>query len=71
MGYDAAIVLFDAMQRAANLDSKEIRDALAATREFKAVTGTISIDANRNAQKAAAIIKIENNRHHYVTTIAP
>jgi len=56
LGYDAARVLFDAMARAPSLDGKELRDAIAATKDFKGVTGTFSIDENRDAKKSAVIL---------------
>ncbi|HEY2409321.1 MAG TPA: ABC transporter substrate-binding protein [Polyangiaceae bacterium] len=71
LGYDAAAVLVDAIARAGTLDSKAIRDALAATKDFEGVTGKITIDAQRNAQKSAAVLKIEGGKAHYETTIAP
>jgi branched-chain amino acid transport system substrate-binding protein len=71
LGYDAAAVLVDAIARAGSLDSKAIRDALAATKDFEGVTGKITIDAQRNAQKSAVVLKIEGGKAHYETTIAP
>ena len=59
MGYDAAMVLVDALNRASDpTDKKAIRDALAATKNFRGVTGVISIDDQRNASKPAVMLKI-------------
>jgi branched-chain amino acid transport system substrate-binding protein len=71
LGFDAANLLFDAMERAGTTDPTAVRDALAATREFPGVSGTIRIDENRNAVKPAAILKIAEGRFEYVETIAP
>ncbi len=57
LGYDAALVLFDALERAPSTSGKDLRDAIAATKNFTGVTGTFSIDENRNAMKSAVIIK--------------
>jgi branched-chain amino acid transport system substrate-binding protein len=62
LGYDAALVLFDAMERAPSLKGPELRDALAATKNFTGVTGTFSIDANRNAKKSAVIVEYKGGK---------
>lgn len=71
LGYDAAIVLFDAIRRAGKTDPKSIRDALAATKNFEAVSGTISINENRDAEKSAVILAIEDGKAKYRATVAP
>ncbi|HWU85893.1 MAG TPA: ABC transporter substrate-binding protein [Kofleriaceae bacterium] len=62
LGYDAALVLFDAMDRAPSLSGKDLRDAIAATKSFTGVTGTFSIDEKRNAQKSAVVIEYKNGQ---------
>ncbi len=62
LGYDAALVLFDAIERAPSLDGKALRDAIAATKDFTGVTGTFSIDENRNAQKSAVIVEYKGGK---------
>lgn len=69
MGYDAALVLAEAIRTAGSEDPKKIRDALAGIKNFQAVTGMISIDENRNAVKPAVVLKIEDGKFKYVTTI--
>jgi branched-chain amino acid transport system substrate-binding protein len=71
LGYDAAMLLFDAMKRSKSLDGKELAAAIAATRDFAGVTGTISIDAERNAVKPAVVLEIKDGKPTYVTTIEP
>jgi branched-chain amino acid transport system substrate-binding protein len=71
LGYDAAGVLFDAIRRAGKVESAAIRDALAATKDFDGVTGKISIDAGRNAQKSVVILRIESGRAKFDSSIAP
>lgn len=60
LAYDAAKLVCDAIERAGSAEPEAIKDALAATSEFKAVTGTLSIDENHNAQKALVVIKLDN-----------
>lgn len=62
LGYDAALVLFDAMERAPSLQGKALRDALAETKDFTGVTGTFSIDEDRNAQKSAVIVQFKGGK---------
>ena len=71
LGYDSAMILADAMKRAGTTDAAKVRDALAATKDFHAVTGIITIDANRNASKPAVILEIKDGAFKYVETIAP
>jgi len=60
--YDAARMLFDAFKRAKSQESADIRDALAATKNFPGVTGKITLDANRNAQVPVYILRIEGGK---------
>ena len=71
MGYDAALVLIDAIKRAKTLSSPDIRDALAETKNFPGVTGHITIDANRNATKPAVVLKIAGGAYQFVMSIDP
>ena len=42
LGYDALMLVVDAIERAGSADPDAIRDELEKTRDFNAVTGTIS-----------------------------
>lgn len=50
---------------------KKLRDLIAATRGYAGVTGTITLDENRNATKPAVVIEIKDARKVYNTTIQP
>jgi branched-chain amino acid transport system substrate-binding protein len=71
LGYDAARILADSMKRAKSLSGPDLRDAIAATKDFQGVTGKITIDKDRNAQKPAVVLQIRGKAYHYVTTISP
>ncbi|HVP60116.1 MAG TPA: ABC transporter substrate-binding protein [Myxococcaceae bacterium] len=71
LGYDAAKVAADAMNRAPSLDRGAIRNAIAATRNFPGVTGTITLDEKRNATKPAVVLEVGKGKTRYVATIAP
>jgi branched-chain amino acid transport system substrate-binding protein len=67
--YDAARLLYDAMTRATGLAPDPIKDAIAATKGFQGATGTINIDANRNAQKPIVIVQIKGGKFTYSSTV--
>jgi hypothetical protein len=69
LGYDAVKLLADAIGRAGTTDGPAIREALATTRNFEGVTGRITIDENRNALKAAVILRLQDGRFVYFDTV--
>jgi branched-chain amino acid transport system substrate-binding protein len=71
LGYDSVLVLADAIRRAGSTDRAAIRDAIAATKNFEAVTGTITINEKRDASKNAVIITVKNGAFQFVQSIAP
>jgi branched-chain amino acid transport system substrate-binding protein len=71
LGYDSAGVMVDAIRRAGSTDEPAVRDALAATRDFPGVTGSTSMDKDRNASKAAVIIMVKDGKFKFVQSIAP
>ena len=58
-------------KRAGGTDAAKLRDALAATKDFKGITGVITIDEKRNASKSAVIMTIENAAMKFMQTVAP
>jgi branched-chain amino acid transport system substrate-binding protein len=71
LAYDALRFLTEAIQRAGTTDGPKLRDALAATKNFAAVTGIISMDRDRNAVKPAVILKLLDGKYVYQETIQP
>lgn len=63
--YDATRLLADAMGRAKTDTPEGIRDAIAATKNFAGATGSISINAERNAEKPVVIVKIKDKKFTY------
>ena len=59
LAYDAAKVLADAIKRAGGTDSAKLKDAINATKNFAGVTGSISLDATRNAVKPAVVLALD------------
>jgi len=70
-GYDAAMVLGDAMKRAKTLANEDVRQAIADTKSYPGVTGTITIDQNRDAMKPAVVIEIKNKQFVFKESINP
>lgn len=71
LGYDAAMLLFDAIKRAGSTDGEKIRNELSKTKDFNGVTGNISINESRNAVKPAVVVEVKNGKFKYKETIAP
>jgi len=71
LSYDAARLLADAIERAGSTEGRRVRDALASTKDFAGVTGTITMDADRNPVKPAVILKVEKGRFRFAAAVAP
>jgi len=71
LGYDAAKILADAISRAGSVDGSKLRDAIASTKNYVGVTGTITIGPDRNAVKPLVVLKVENGKYGLVETIKP
>ena len=71
LGYDAAGVLFEAVKKSGKTDPAGIREGLAGVKNFEGVSGNISINANRDADKSAVIVAIEGGKGKYRATVSP
>ncbi len=71
LGYDSAMILADAIKRAGTTESAKLREAIAATKDYKGITGAITLDEKRNASKSAVIMTIENAGYKFLQTVAP
>jgi branched-chain amino acid transport system substrate-binding protein len=73
LAYDAAKVLADAIKRAGGTDSVKLKDAINSTKGFAGVTGTITLDASRNAVKPAVALELTpaQNKFTFKETIYP
>jgi branched-chain amino acid transport system substrate-binding protein len=71
LGYDAARVAIESLKRAKDLTGPSVRDAIAQTKDFPGVAGTVTLDDNRNAVKSAVVLKVGDGKTQYVTTINP
>jgi len=60
LGYDAAKLLADAIERAGEADPVKIKEALEATKDFPGITGSMSIDENHNPVKNIVVIEYKD-----------
>jgi len=71
LGYDAALLLINALERSGTTEPAALRDAIASTRGLFGATGRTDIDKNRNASKAATIMTVKSGKFSYVGEVAP
>jgi branched-chain amino acid transport system substrate-binding protein len=71
LGYDAMLLVADAMTRAGSTEGPKVRAAIAATRDFPGVTGRTTIDPDRNSAKPAVILTLKDGRTQFVDAVAP
>ena len=71
LGYDGAMLLADSIKRAGVYESAKVAEALAATKDFQAVTGKTSLDASHDAVKSAVIVGFKDGKQVYRATVNP
>jgi branched-chain amino acid transport system substrate-binding protein len=71
LGYDAGLLLTQALKNAPNAKPEEIKAALGAIEDFPCVSGKITFDEWGNPIKSAAVLEYTNEGQKYVTTINP
>jgi len=71
LGYDSVYLMADALTRAGSTDKAKVRDALASTRGFQGVSGTITMNADRDPVKEAVVVAIKDGKAVFVTSIKP
>ncbi|WP_425061066.1 Leu/Ile/Val-binding protein [Sporomusa carbonis] len=71
LGYDAAYVLVDAIKRANSTEPAKIREALAATKDFKGAAGDLTLNSTHDAVKGAVIIEMKDGKQVYKETVKP
>lgn len=71
LGYDAIGIIVDAIGRAKTTKSEDINVAILATRNYPGVTGSITIDENRNSRKAAVVLETTENAFVFKNKVNP
>jgi branched-chain amino acid transport system substrate-binding protein len=71
LGFDAYMLLLDAIQRAGSVEPGKISAALAETRGFLGVTGITTINETHDAEKPVGIAVIQEGKRVYLGSIQP
>lgn len=71
LGYDGILVIADAYKRAGSNDAEAMRKALGSTSGFKGVTGVISMNSSRDAEKEAVVLKTLADKAVFAAKVAP
>ncbi len=71
LGYDAYMLLVDAIKRAGSTNGDAIRDAIASTKKFEGVTGWITIDQDHNAVKSAVVKTVKDGQFKFLAVVEP
>lgn len=70
LAYDATYMMATAIENAGSTDSQAIIDAMAAL-EYDGLTGHMTFDEDRNPQKSAVIVSIQDNAYKFVENYDP
>jgi len=71
LGYDAMMLMANAIARSGSVDRNKIKDAIANTRSFEGVTGIINFNDYGDPIKSAVFMEIRNGRPYYLKVMEP
>lgn len=71
LAFDATNLMLDALNRAGEADPLKVDAAIAATKDFKTVTGSVTIDDLHNAVKSAVVIELDKGVDVKATLVNP
>jgi len=71
LGYDAYMIVLDAIKRAGKADPAGITKAMGETKGFEGVTGSTTINASHDAEKPVGLVTIKDGKKTYVGSITP
>lgn len=71
LGADAYFLLVNAMKVAGSTEGPKVRDALAGTKDFRGVSGVMTMGQDGNPVKNMVVNKVENGKFVYYMTITP
>lgn len=69
MGYDALVVLADAIRRANSTQPEKLREALATTREFPGLTAQITTDPELARTEVIPVLKLDNGKISFLEMV--
>lgn len=71
LGYDAYMLVMDAIERAESYEAEDIKTELAKTQNFIGATGTMTMLEDQNPSKEAVILRVGEAAYEFVTYIYP
>lgn len=71
LGYDAYLVILNAIDESGSLDPIVINKYIAQTRGFEGAAGYISLNSNGDAIKSAVLKEVRNGKFEYLTIVEP
>ncbi len=71
LGFDAYLLAIHAIENQMENQTGNLRDSLAAIREYAGATGSITFDENGDPIKSIMIMTIENGEYHHKYTVEP
>jgi branched-chain amino acid transport system substrate-binding protein len=72
LAYDSVNLVAAAVRKAGSFDRKAIRDALAGTSKFQGITGSITLNAQRDpVGKSGVVMQYRNGEIRFVKSVSP
>lgn len=71
LGYDAGLMIIDAIKRAGSAEPEKIREALEQTKNLQVSTGILTLDASHNPVKSAVVIEMKDGKQMFKEKINP
>jgi len=71
LGYDLGYFIADAVKRANSTEPQKVKEAIAATTDFKGITGSFKIDQNHNPVKTAVVIELKDGKPASAVKVQP
>lgn len=71
LGYDAYLLIYDALKRTKSLDGEALNDAIHLGKNIEGAAGAITMDQNGDTKRPVVIKKIVDGEAVYVTSIEP
>lgn len=71
LAYDATMMVIESMKRANSFDPVKIKDELAKTKDYQAVSGIITLNDTHDAVKSAVIIEMKDGKQTFKEKVNP
>jgi branched-chain amino acid transport system substrate-binding protein len=71
LGYDSMNFLADGIRRSGSAEPAALQKSLSETKDFPGVSGTITLDADRNPAKPAIVLRVDDGKFTYLESVAP